>query len=166
MASRTGQNRLSGSETASFVDEFERFEKEIEAEKSAFMLKCKAIRAKQKDLLEDAKGKGALKQVIKDAAKIRKKYREIEELMREQEDDAEEDLDAVLKALGGLGDLPLGQAVVEKVSAKDKKDADDRERTDAVIDAVRKDEAKKKGGKKDAASDDEAWKQAAPAGSA
>lgn len=166
MATRTGQNRLSGSEQASFVDEFEKFEKEIESEKSAFMLKCKKIRDKQKELLDDAKSKGALKQVIKDAAKIRKKYREIRELMAEQEEDAEEDLDAVLKALGGLGDLPLGQAVVEKVSAKDKKEAEDRARTDAVVDAVKKDEAKKKSGKKDAGDDEEAWKKAAPDGSA
>ncbi len=169
MAIITGSNRALPAEAASFVDKFEEYEKEILTEKSAFMNKVKKIKERQTDLLDDAKGKGWAKGVIKDTVKIRKKYREIAELMGEQEDDARVDVDALIKALGVLEDLPLGRAaIVDAETPKQKKDKQDAARTSAVVNAVKDSmtDEEVEANKKPATMSDEEWANAKPQGRA
>lgn len=154
MAVLDGRNRAKPEEIASFLDKFEDYEKEKATIMAEAMNKCKKVTERQSDLLDDAKNKGWAKKVIKDAVKIRKKHREIRELMADQEQDTADDLDKLLKAIGGLADLPLGQAAMEAADPKAAQEKKDQERTAAVVEAVQKDEAEKKSGKKDAKPDE------------
>lgn len=167
MAILQGSNRALPNEAASFVDQFEELEKKVLSITSEMMTKVKKVREEQKELLDDAKSKGWAKGVIKDTVKIRKKFREIEELMRAQEDDAKDDVDKLLKALGGLSDLPLGVAAVQAVETpKAKAEKQDQARTAAVVSAVKDsmtDEEIEKN-TKPAAMTDEEWEAANPRG--
>lgn len=127
-----GSNRPTPDEAASFLARFEELEAAVEAEKSKFMLACKAIRAEQKDLLDDAKSQGIAKGVIKAIHKARtfeaKAKAAIEDL--DEADDRDYALD-IRKALGDFADLPLGAAAVATGKPDDV--------TPAVVKAVRDD---------------------------
>jgi uncharacterized protein (UPF0335 family) len=135
---------------ASFVDKSEELEKEALREKMTYMERCRRIREQQKDLLDDAKGQGLPKNVVKAVVKARDLERKIEALQEELEDDAAQIFKDIREALGDYADLPLGAAAVAR-------EEDGDERTAAVVNAVKND-----------LSDDEqsAWEKAAPAGSA
>lgn len=145
-----GRNRANADEMASFVDKYEELEKEALREKMTYMERCRRIREQQKDLLDDAKGQGLPKNVVKAVVKARDLERKIEALQEELEDDAAQIFKDIRDALGDYADLPLGAAAVARED-----EADDR--TAAVVNAVKND-----------LSDDEqsAWEKAAPAGSA
>lgn len=127
-----GRNRPTAEEAASFVSRFEEIEAEIEVEKSKFMLACKAIRARQKELLDDAKSVGVAKGVVKAVAKARKLEAQARDAMAEFEDQDDIAYAAdIAKALGPFADTPLGAAAV----ADGKPDAT----TAAVVAAVKSD---------------------------
>ena len=127
-----GKNRPSPSEAASFVSRFEEFEAEIETEKSKFMLACKAIRGRQRELLDDAKSQGVAKGVVKAVCKARKFEAKARDAMAEFDEPDDRDYAAdIAKALGGFADLPLGAAAI----AAGKPDAT----TAAVVAAVEAD---------------------------
>lgn len=140
-----GRNRPTPSEAASFVCRFEEIEAEIAAEKSKFMLACKAIRARQRELLDDAKSQGVAKGVVKAVAKARKFEAKARDAMAEFEEDDDRAYAAdIAKALGPFAGTPLGAAAVG---------AGKPDITSAVVAAVKADMA------------DAAWEQAGQAAS-
>lgn len=109
-----GRNRPTASEAASFVDKFEALEARIATEKAKYMLACKAIRTEQKDLLDDAKGQGVGKGIVKAIHKARVLTAKAKAAMDALEDPDDRDYaDEIRKALGDFADLPLGAAAVD-----------------------------------------------------
>jgi uncharacterized protein (UPF0335 family) len=142
-----GRNRATPSEMASYVDEYEKMEKEKLDRKMAYMAECAKISGRQKALVDDAKGAGLNGKVLRATVKQRALERKAEAILEELEDDDAELLKDIREALGDYADLPLGKAAV----------ASDDERTAAVVKAVKSDLSPK---------EQEDWDKAAPAGSA
>lgn len=148
-----GRNRANADEMASFIDKFEELEKEVLREKMTYMERCRRIREQQKELLDDAKGQGLPKNVVKAVAKARELERKAQALMEDLEDDQQQIFKDIREALGDYADLPLGAAAVEREAAQP--DAD--QRTAAIVGAVKNDLSPAEKGE---------WEKAAPAGSA
>lgn len=142
-----GRNRATPSEMASYVDEYEKMEKEKLDRKMAYMAECAKISGRQKSLVDDAKGAGLNGKVLRATVKQRALERKAEAVFDDLEDDDAELLRDIREALGDYADLPLGAAAV----------ASDDERTSAVVKAV-------KGSLTPSEQSD--WDSAAPAGSA
>lgn len=140
-----GRNSISASEEASYVEAIEEIRKELLTEKSVYMSKCKAIRQKEKEVLEDAKGQGGNPKSIKGAVKRREMERKLAAHDASFEDDDAARYEAILKALSGMEDTPLGQAAL--------KTASDDSRTSAVVGAVKSDLSTK---------EQTEWEKAAP----
>ena len=109
-----GKNRASPSEAASFVDKFDELEKEIASERGIFMSKCKAIREKQKELLDDAKSQGVAKKLVKSIVAAREHEAKAKALRDDLEDEDRKFFVDIRKALGDFADSPLGAAAVER----------------------------------------------------
>jgi len=141
-----GRNRANADEMASFIDKYEELEKEKLREKMSYMERCRRITEQQKDLLDDAKGQGLPKNVVKAVVKARELEGKANAILEELEDDAAQIFKDIREALGDYADLPLGQAAVSR-------EEQDDERTAAVVSAVKND-----------LSDDEKseWEKAAP----
>ena len=142
-----GRNRATPSEMASYVDEYEKMEKEKLDRKMAYMAECAKISARQKTLVDDAKGAGLNGKVLRATVKQRALERKAEAIFDDLEDDDAELLRDIREALGDYADLPLGAAAVNR----------DDERTAAVVGAVKSSLTPK---------EQEEWDKAAPAGSA
>jgi len=110
-----GKNRASADEAASFVDKFEELEAEVASERGKFMAACKAIRERQKELLEDAKSQGVKKSVVKAIAKARELEARARDMLADIDDDEDRTYAVdIRKALGDdFSTLPLGAAAVE-----------------------------------------------------
>lgn len=127
-----GKNRASAEEAGSFVDQFEEFEAEIASERGTFMAKCRAIRERQKELLDDAKSQGVGKGLVKAIAKARELEAKAAKIRDEMEDDDKAFFIDIRKALGDdYSALPLGAAAV----AREEGGQDDT--TAAVVKAVK-----------------------------
>lgn len=110
-----GKNRASPEEAGSFVDKFEEFEAEIASERGKFAAKCKAIREKQRELLEDAKSQGVGKGLVKAIAKARELEAKAAAIRDEMEEDDKVFFLDIRRALGDdYSSLPLGAAAVAR----------------------------------------------------
>jgi uncharacterized protein (UPF0335 family) len=145
-----GRNRANADEMASFVDKMEELETEKLREKMAYMERCRRIQTQINELLDDAKGQGLPKNVLKAVVKARDLERKADAVMEALEDDAQQIFKDIREALGDFADLPLGAAAVER------EEVTDDERTAAIVGAV-----------KDDMTDEEqkAWEKADPAAS-
>lgn len=122
-----GKNRASADEAASFVDKFEELEAEVASERGKFMAACRAIRERQKELLEDAKSQGVKKSVVKAIAKARELEAKARDMLADIEDDEDRTYAVdIRKALGDdFSTLPLGAAAVEAADKPKKKKGPD-----------------------------------------
>ncbi|QPC87094.1 DUF2312 domain-containing protein [Mesorhizobium sp. NBSH29] len=109
-----GRNRAKPDEAASFVEKFEQLEAEKLIEKMTSMARIKKIVDQQSELLDDAKGQGVPKKVIRTVVKARSYEAKSKAAMEELEDDDAADAVAIRKALGDFADLPLGAAAIER----------------------------------------------------
>lgn len=108
-------NRATPEEAGSFVDKFEDLEAEIASERGKFAAKCKAIREKQKELLEDAKSQGVGKGLVKAIAKARELEAKAAAIRDEMEEDDKVFFLDIRRALGDdYSSLPLGAAAVAR----------------------------------------------------
>lgn len=105
-----GRNRASAEEAGSFVDKYEELEAKIATERSAFMLKCKAIRGEQKEVLDDAKSQGVSKKIVKAIVEARVHEAKAKAKIDSLEDDDHSFAVDIRTALGDFADTPLGQA--------------------------------------------------------
>lgn len=117
-------NRAPADQAASFVDKFEELEADIASERGTFMAKCKAIREKQRELLDDAKAQGIKKGVVKAIAKARVFEAKARDTLADIEDD--EDRIYAVDIRRALGDdfstLPLGAAAVNREEPEPRQD--------------------------------------------
>lgn len=109
-----GKNRATPSEAASFVDQYEALEKELASERGSFMAKCKAIRDRQKELLDDAKSQGVAKKLVKSIVGARDYEAKAKALRDELEKEDQDYFVDIRKALGDFADSPLGAAAVKR----------------------------------------------------
>ena len=96
-----------------FVGRIENLHADLEKEKSAYMLACKALREDIKEVLDEAQQKGLPKRPLRAIVK----QRALEKKVAACRDDLEDDdhvsaFDVMKAALGDLADLPLGQAAM------------------------------------------------------
>lgn len=139
-----GKNSATADEAASFVDKFEQMEVEVASERGKFMSACRAIRQRQKELLEDAKSQGVSKGVVKAIVKARELENRARNLLADIEDSEEQTFAIdIRKALGDdFSTLPLGAAAVQR------EEADETPKVDPVAAAAQAawdDAAPKKG---------------------
>lgn len=112
-----GRNSASDKEAASFLDKYEEYLAEIDDLKIEHMNKCRAVRAKMTELLDDAKSQGVAKGDIKDAAKARALRRKLHELLTDRDEDSQ--VKGILEALGDdFASFGLGAAAVEREEPK------------------------------------------------
>ncbi|MCK9994503.1 MAG: hypothetical protein Dbin4_03023 [Alphaproteobacteria bacterium] len=96
-----------------FVARIENLHADLEKEKSAYMLACKALREDIREVLEEAQEKGLPKKPLRAIVK----QRALEKKAAACRDDLEDSdhlsaFDIMKAALGDLADLPLGQAAM------------------------------------------------------
>jgi len=112
-------NRATPDEMATFVDQFEELENEIASERGIFMSKCKAIRERQRELLDDAKSQGLPKNVVKAVVRARELEAKASAVLDGLEDDAVQVFKDIREALGDFADSPLGAAAVKAEGEQD-----------------------------------------------
>lgn len=96
-----------------FVGRIENLHADLEKEKSAYMLACKALHQDIKGVLEEAQSKGLPKKPLKAIVKQRALEKKVA-ACRDDLDDTDHlsAFDIMKAALGDLADLPLGQAAM------------------------------------------------------
>lgn len=109
-----GKNRASPSEAASFVDKFEELEQQVASERGSFMARCKAIRERQKELLDDAKSQGVAKKLVKSIVAARDHEAKAKALRDELEEEDKKFFVDIRRALGDYADTPLGAAAAKR----------------------------------------------------
>ena len=96
-----------------FVGRIENLHADLEKEKSAYMLACKALRQDIKEVLEEAQSKGLPKKPLKAIVKQRALEKKVAACRDDLDDiDHLSAFDIMKAALGDLADLPLGQAAM------------------------------------------------------
>jgi uncharacterized protein (UPF0335 family) len=113
-------NGFDTEKTKSFVNRVEEIEREIDSERGSFMAKCKALRDDINDVLEEAKEAGLPRKALRKVLQSRKLERKVEAIREDLESEDQDSFDLIRLALGDLGDLPLGQTVLDKKAAKQK----------------------------------------------
>jgi hypothetical protein len=108
-----GRNSLSDEQASSFLGGYEDHLAELDRLKIEHMNKCRAVREKMKELLDDAKSQGIAKSDIKDAAKARALRAKLHELLTDREDDSR--VKGILAAIGDdFASFGLGAAAVAR----------------------------------------------------
>lgn len=96
-----------------FVGRIENLHADLEKEKSAYMLACKALHQDIKEVLEEAQSKGLPKKPLKAIVKQRALEKKVAACRDDLDDiDHLSAFDIMKAALGDLADLPLGQAAM------------------------------------------------------
>lgn len=96
-----------------FVGRIENLHADLEKEKSAYMLACKALREDIKEVLNEAQEKGLPKKPLKAIVKQRALEKKVAACRDDLDDiDHLSAFDIMKAALGDLADLPLGQAAM------------------------------------------------------
>ena len=96
-----------------FVGRIENLQADLEKEKSAYMLACKALREDIKEVLDEAQQKGLPKRPLRAIVKQRALEKKVAACRDDLEDiDHLSAFDIMKSALGDLADLPLGQAAM------------------------------------------------------
>lgn len=127
------RNSATPEEASSYVDKYEEFEAEIEAIKIRNMNEVRAVKTKQKELLDEAKGVGIAKGTIKAVVKARKYEAKAKDILADLECDERDTAVAIRRALGDdFSTLPLGAAAVGRAE-EDKP----RDNTAAIVEAAK-----------------------------
>lgn len=96
-----------------FVGRIENLHADLEKEKSAYMLACKALHQDIKEVLEEAQSKGLPKKPLKAIVKQRALEKKVAACRDDLDDiDHLSAFDIMKASLGDLADLPLGQAAM------------------------------------------------------
>lgn len=97
----------------SYKERIESLYADMASEQSAYMETCKEIRKDIKSVLDGAKDEGIPKKEFKKVLEACRLASKIEKLRDSLDENAEQDnYDQLMLAIGGLGELPLGQAAL------------------------------------------------------
>lgn len=122
---------------AKHVEAFEAVDAELEVMKMRYMNECRTKREEQKRIVKMVKAEGFASDAFKAVIKCRRLEKKIEAIADDlEDDDAIESYEQMMEALGGLADLPLGQAAVEATPKKSKREAKvdaDRAAVDSLV---------------------------------
>lgn len=118
-----GMTAEKAAEAASFLARCENIAKETESEKGKFMAFCKEQKKAEKEVLTEAKAAGFSTKALKGLLKQRQLSRKIDAISDGFDIDDESQYQLLEEKLGGLADLPLGQAAVAAAKKKPVGDA-------------------------------------------
>lgn len=98
-----------------YVERIERYLDELASERGEFMARCKVIRNNIAHVVQEAKDQhGIPKKEFKAVIKARELEAKADRIREDLEADAQATFDMIRTALGDFGDLPLGQAALER----------------------------------------------------
>lgn len=96
----------------SFKQRIENLYGDMATAQSEYMTECKVIRGDIKEVLDEAKGEGIPKKEFKKVIEACRLANKIENIRNDLEGDEQDNYDLLMTAIGGLADLPLGQAAI------------------------------------------------------
>jgi len=120
MADETGVAAIRGNGfdpaiTRAYVERIENLANDLASERGESMQRCGAIHKDIAAVYDEAKKSGGIpKKALKMAVKKRALEAKVKQIRDELEGDDADNYDAILLALGELGDTPLGEAALTK----------------------------------------------------
>ncbi|MET3996039.1 glycerol-3-phosphate cytidylyltransferase-like family protein [Bradyrhizobium sp. S3.9.2] len=114
MASPATTNEPSTEHVQEAVDQIEKLDADLMAEKMAYMSKCKTIRKIKADAYDHASDQGISKKLLKKKIKERDLGRKIDRITADLEDDERSEYEMLSEKLGEFADTPLGSAALAR----------------------------------------------------
>ena len=113
-----GTNAIDPTTAQRFVGEMDRCDEELLTLRGEYMQRCKAVRERKADWVEQAEAAGLPRSGLKVELKRRDLARKIKTLETDAGEEVVETADMIREALGDFAALPLGGAAVEAASGK------------------------------------------------
>ena len=113
-----GANGFDPQQLTKYLDEIDSADDRLLKLKSEHMLACKAPRAKIKGVMKEARRAGINMSALRAVITKHRGERKIEEQLAALEADDKMDYDEMQRALGTLGDTPLGDAALKHAKPK------------------------------------------------
>ena len=110
-----GSNAIDPTTAQRFVGELDRCDEELLTLRGEYMQRCKTVRERKADWMEQAEAAGIPRSGLKVELKRRNLARKIKTLEADAGEEVVETADMIRDALGGFADMPLGAAAVEAV---------------------------------------------------
>lgn len=109
-----GGNGFNADQAKAFKARVESLMGDLAVERSEYMNNCKSIRADVKIVLDEAKAAGIPKKEFKQVIETARLVNKINSIREDLVGDEQDNYDLLVTALGGFGELPLGQAALAR----------------------------------------------------
>ena len=110
----TGTNGFNPEQVEAIVAKIEGIEQEKESEKGAYMQRCQVLNERKNMAFEEAQAYSIPKKELKAVLKLRELDRKRVKLIEEAEGETRDNIELLIDALGGLAELPLGLAAIDR----------------------------------------------------
>lgn len=108
---------ISEADVKAMIDEIRSRKADLVGEKMEYMRRCQPIHEDVSDLIETAAARlGLKKKAIKTKIKQMELREKADEIGRDEDEQVQQHIEFLTRKLGGLADLPLGQAAVKGVT--------------------------------------------------
>ena len=114
-----GSNAIDPTTAQRFVGELDRCDEELLTLRGEYMQRCKTVRERKADWMEQAEAAGIPRSGLKVELKRRDLARKIKTLEADAGEEVVETADMIREALGSFADMPLGAAALEAVGGKE-----------------------------------------------
>lgn len=114
MVTKDGSNGFDPEQLERYLDEIDKADDQLLSLKSEHMQKCKGPRGRIRETMKSAKEAGLNMSALRTIVAEHRSKRKIEEKIAALEADDQADYEAMREALGGLADMPLGEAALNK----------------------------------------------------
>ena len=108
-----GSNAIDPTTAQRFVGELDRCDEELLTLRGEYMQRCKNVRERKADWMEQAEAAGIPRSGLKVELKRRDLARKIKTLEADAGEEVVETADMIREALGSFADMPLGAAAVD-----------------------------------------------------
>ena len=108
-----GSNAIDPTTAQRFVGELDRCDEELLELRGEYMQRCKTVRERKADWMEQAEAAGIPRSGLKVELKRRDLARKIKTLEADAGEEVVETADMIREALGSFADMPLGAAALE-----------------------------------------------------
>ena len=108
-----GSNAIDPTMAQRFVGELDRCDEELLTLRGEYMQRCKTVRERKADWMEQAEAAGIPRSGLKVELKRRDLARKIKTLEADAGEEVVETADMIREALGSFADMPLGAAALE-----------------------------------------------------
>ncbi len=92
------------------------YEDDLASERGTYMQRCKTIRGQMAEVYDEAKTKGVAKKVLKATLKAHLLEKKARACREDLEADEQHEYEMLAEKLGGLAELPLGMAALDKAA--------------------------------------------------